>query len=106
MARFGQLMLDGGAWDGRQLVPADWVRESTRRQEDGGPPVDFGYGYLWWVELFDRPGTFCAAGYGGQIIAVFPELDGVVVVTANEHPTQSSFGALRSLILPALEGTP
>ncbi|HEY3356197.1 MAG TPA: serine hydrolase [Polyangia bacterium] len=69
LARLGQLMLDDGAWHGRQLVPAAWIRESTRPAR---PDVPF-YGYLWWVvpdgrQLRQDPGfvdTLRRAGFGG-----------------------------------------
>jgi CubicO group peptidase (beta-lactamase class C family) len=91
MARIGHLMLREGNWAGRQIVPRDWVRESTRaitrvtemnpeRHRDG----PFGYGYLWWV--WDGPravgpyrGAFTGLGAVGQQIAVLPALDLVVV---------------------------
>ncbi|MBI4421583.1 MAG: serine hydrolase [Gemmatimonadetes bacterium] len=90
MARVGYLMLRGGSWAGRQIVPRDWVRKSTgaftRVQEmnperrRSGP---FGYGYLWWV--WDGPhatgpyaGAFTGLGAVGQHITVLPKVDLVV----------------------------
>lgn len=91
MARIGLLMEREGMWEGRRIVPADWVRESTRaitprtemnpeRRREG----PFGYGYLWWV--FDDPrlgpeyaGAFTGLGAVGQHILVMPALDLVVV---------------------------
>ena len=48
LARFALLYLNKGAWAGRQIVPADWVRESTRPYSVQ-PNSGFGYGYLWWI---------------------------------------------------------
>jgi len=90
MARLGYLMLRQGNWNGRQLVPADWVVESTRAftpvaelnppEERSGP---YGYGYLWWV--WDGPhatgafeGAYAAQGAFGQYIIVMPKLDLVI----------------------------
>lgn len=90
MARLGYLMLRQGNWNGRQLVPADWVLESTRvftpvtelnpPEERSGP---YGYGYLWWV--WDGPqatgafeGAYDAQGAFGQYIIVMPKLDLVI----------------------------
>jgi CubicO group peptidase (beta-lactamase class C family) len=90
MARVGYLMLRGGRWNGKQIIPADWVRESTRAfthvsemnpaARRSGP---FGYGYLWWI--WDGPhadgpykGAFTGLGAIGQHITVLPELDLVV----------------------------
>lgn len=47
LARFGQLYLQGGRWEGQQLLPADWVEESTRPHTDDGDGT--GYGYMWWT---------------------------------------------------------
>ena len=81
---FGQMYLDGGWWKGRRVVPAAWVRTSTRAHvtvpSDQG--VAGGYGYGWWVEAH-RPRYFAAHGYLGQVLAVFPGLDEVIVVTAD-----------------------
>ncbi len=87
MARLGYLMLRRGNWNGHQLVPADWVLESTRvftpvaelnpPEQRNGP---YGYGYLWWV--WDGPqatgafeGAYDAQGAYGQYIIVMPKLD-------------------------------
>ena len=91
MARIGYLMLREGNWRGRQLVPRDWVRESTRAVtpvSEMNPPRrrsgPFGYGYLWWV--WDGPaavgpykGAYTGLGAVGQHITVMPALDLVVV---------------------------
>ncbi|HXV86131.1 MAG TPA: serine hydrolase, partial [Gemmatimonadales bacterium] len=90
MARVGYLMLRDGNWAGRQLVPRDWIRESTRAHTpvgDMNPPNRrtgaFGYGYLWWV--WDGPaatgpyrGAYTGLGAVGQQISVLPALDMVV----------------------------
>jgi CubicO group peptidase (beta-lactamase class C family) len=98
MARIGYLMLREGNWAGRQVVPREWVRESTRaitpvtemnpaRHREG----PFGYGYLWWV--WDGPravgpyrGAYTGLGAVGQQIAVLPALD--LVVAHKTRPGQ------------------
>ncbi|MCA9177434.1 MAG: serine hydrolase, partial [Planctomycetales bacterium] len=52
LARFGQLMLQRGQWQGTRLVSADWVRESTQSYSDTG--ASGGYGYMWWVAAAGR----------------------------------------------------
>lgn len=82
-ARFGQLFLDGGAWQGRQVIPAKWVRESTTAYSHT-KRGSLGYGYLWWVlkpETFGK-GALLASGYGGQMIAVVPAKRLVVAQTS------------------------
>ena len=98
MARIGYLMLRRGNWNGRQLVPADWVDESTRAftpVSEMNPPSrrrgPFGYGYLWWV--WDGPhasgsyeGAYGGHGAIGQHIIVVPKLD--LVVAHKTRPGQ------------------
>jgi CubicO group peptidase (beta-lactamase class C family) len=71
-ARFGLLYLRGGKANGRQVVPAPWVKASTTPSSSFNP----GYGLHWWL---GGGGDFMAAGFGGQYIYVSPE-HGVVVV--------------------------
>ncbi|MFK4259895.1 serine hydrolase domain-containing protein [Agrobacterium tumefaciens] len=83
-ARFGQLYLDGGRWNGRQVIPASWVKASTTAYSstDRG---SMGYGYLWWTlnpDVFG-PGAALASGYGGQAIAIVPSKHLVVVQTVD-----------------------
>lgn len=76
MAKFGQLLLDKGRWNGRQLLSAAWVDEMMKKQIDTKP---YGYGYQMWP--CERPGTARADGALGQYIYVIPDEDMVVVVT-------------------------
>ena len=79
MARFGYLYLNGGEWDGEQVLPLDWVLDSTRYQVY--LPPSLGYGYLWFLHPFLD--VYQAHGRGGQRIIVSPEEDLVVVFTAS-----------------------
>lgn len=83
MARFGQLYLDRGRWQGRQVVPESWVAESTREQTRASD--DDGFGYLWWRlgDDFRQYGAFAAEGAGTQLIVVLPKLNAVFVHVAN-----------------------
>jgi len=82
LARLGQLYLQKGRWQGRQVVPAAWVAESTRAHAEGWPERYGPYGYFWWVLASDRWESFAAIGYGGQLLVVVPELEMVVVMTS------------------------
>ena len=55
MARLGQLVLDGGSWQGRRVLPADYLRTATTHLVDTGSPrgARGGYGYLWWTLRMD-----------------------------------------------------
>ncbi len=73
-ARFGLLYLRGGEWEGRQILPAEWVdyaRSETYRDEE------VSYGAHWWLSL-DR-NWFYASGYDGQRILLVPDKDLVIV---------------------------
>lgn len=73
LARFGLLFLNGGRWNGAQLVPSKWVTDSTSRLSETEQPGR-GYGYLWWTFSSVRSGVsgFYAVGYGGQLVVVVP----------------------------------
>jgi len=76
MARLGYLYLRGGEWDGVQVVPSDWVHNSTSSQIAAGTLAD-SYGYQWWVD----DDMFMMQGHGGQFVYVLPARDLVVVFT-------------------------
>jgi len=90
MAKFGQLYLQKGQWQGRELVPASWVAESTRAiSRTGDTGIMSGYGYLWWIDADPAasglpPGCYTAAGNGGRYIVVMPALDTVVGIQCYE----------------------
>jgi len=90
MARFGQLFLQKGRWQGRELIPASWVAESTRAiSRTGDPGIMSGYGYLWWIDADPAasglpPGSYTAAGNGGRYIVVMPAIDTVVSIQSYE----------------------
>jgi CubicO group peptidase (beta-lactamase class C family) len=112
LARFALLYLHQGKWQDRQVVPAQWVEESTRAysQSSFGP----GYGYLWWIGFVDNivapvvklpPGTFFAWGAGGQFAFVMPA-DDLVIVHRAPHladggPSLKEIGRLLWLVLDA-----
>ena len=77
LAKLAFLYLHRGRWDGRQLVPEDWVEASTTDQV--APPEE--YGYLWWLDRAD--GYAFMAGLYGQLAVVAPRQDLVAVVTAH-----------------------
>lgn len=101
-ARFGQLFLDGGQWNGRQVIPGSWVKAATTAYSatDRG---SMGYGYLWWTlnpSVFG-PGAALASGYGGQAIAIVPSKHLVVVQTVD--PAQNPKGIRTSHFVKLLQ---
>jgi CubicO group peptidase (beta-lactamase class C family) len=84
LAKLGYLYLNGGRWDGVQVIPADYVRAATRRQSVPPPAAGVdGYGYQWWVTTEHGHPSFAAVGYGGQFVQVIPDLDLVMVITSD-----------------------
>jgi len=82
MAKLGYLYLHDGAWEGSQVVPAEWVRASLERHTGIQTSAGFvDYGYYWW--LYPQLGMSEAWGGAGQRIAIFRNLDMVTVMTAD-----------------------
>jgi CubicO group peptidase (beta-lactamase class C family) len=104
LAKFGYLYLNGGRWDGTQVVPADHVAASTRPQSDpSGDPAD--YGYQWWVTSQYGHPSFFAQGYGGQLIWVDPRLDLVAVITSDaDQERNDARNLVGESIIPAITG--
>jgi CubicO group peptidase (beta-lactamase class C family) len=117
MARLGLLYMRSGRWRDAQIIPAQWVRDSTTAYSvaDGNTRDNYsGYGYLWWVAVNGNhypkvevpDGSFSAWGAGGHFIAVIPVLNLVVVHRVNtddpaKKVTLEQFGDLLRLILAA-----
>ena len=78
LAKLAFLYLHRGRWDGRQIVPADWVEQSTT---DHSVDPTYEYGYLWWLDRADAYAYM--AGLYGQLAVVVPAKDLVVVITAH-----------------------
>jgi CubicO group peptidase (beta-lactamase class C family) len=104
IARLGQLYLQKGMWNGRQLVPRTWVEEATARQTSNGsaPTSDWdqGYGYQFWR---CRHNAFRGDGAFGQYCIVIPELDAVVAITSGVRDMQSVMNLVWDKLLPAMK---
>jgi Tol biopolymer transport system component/CubicO group peptidase (beta-lactamase class C family) len=85
LARFGQLVLQHGTWDGEQLVSVAWLDQSLAERWDlgcrGVLGAHQGYGRLWWLYDVDGFQVWNASGYGGQEVWIAPHLDLLVVLT-------------------------
>jgi CubicO group peptidase (beta-lactamase class C family) len=114
LARFALLYLHKGNWAGHEIVPQQWVQESTRAYSKVAATGQ-GYGYLWWIGFLSAAiaptvnlpeGSFLAEGAGGQYALVVPALDLVVVHRVDRdtpftEPSLRSIGRLFWLILKA-----
>jgi len=90
MLKVGELVLAGGAWNGRQIVPADWVKRATTLVI-GGVFGGFSYGYQWYIGDIEA-GTprrmlhlVAGVGWGGQRLVAMPALDLVVAMTCGNY---------------------
>jgi CubicO group peptidase (beta-lactamase class C family) len=104
LAKFGYLYLNGGRWDGTQVVPANYVQASTQPQSKPPPsvPAD-GYGYQWWTTSVASHRSFFAAGFAGQLIQVIPDLDLVVVLTSDaDQERYDAENLVAETIVPAV----
>lgn len=96
MARLGYLYLNNGTWDGEQLLPKDWVINSTT-PFIGSSLNNVDYGYLWWLD----DDYYYAWGSEGQKIFVIPDYDMVVVFTGSSNTQEPYEFILENYILPA-----
>ncbi len=108
MAKFGLMYLDGGQFDGNQVVPAAWVEDSLRQHSDDAwiaQPAqhhvgryfrDLGYGYQWWSAMVQGRRFSYAAGHGGQLVILLRDLNMLVVATSDPFYMQHDDEAWKS----------
>lgn len=118
LARFGQLYLQRGSWNGREVIPGDWVARSTRPVSDFGGGR--GYGLLWWTYAPGSPGArypslsrytmYAGSGTGGQLVLVIPEAELVIVHRGDTDNGREVSGrdawTIAERILAARQGEP
>jgi CubicO group peptidase (beta-lactamase class C family) len=80
-ARFGQMIAQGGQWQGRQIVPRDWIEASVVPSAPGAA----GYGYQWWIAEGANPGEVNAQGIYGQYIWIDRVRNIVIAVNAADR---------------------
>jgi CubicO group peptidase (beta-lactamase class C family) len=86
MLKWGMLVLNGGRWNGGQLIPKEFIDKATDRIYTN--PQNTSYGFFWWRQNISVGGhTYdqkSGRGAGGQFIQMYPELDLIIVITAHE----------------------
>ena len=104
MAKFGELYLNKGNWNGEQIISEQWVKDSTTLQFDrSSGSAD--YGYQWWVRTFgenNHPAYF-AQGHYGQYIFVVPDLNLVVAITSHYEGSTSVYWQIMNNIVNACD---
>jgi CubicO group peptidase (beta-lactamase class C family) len=110
MAKLGQLYLQKGKWNGRQLIPALWVEEASKAHIIQNPAATAeqrqnsdwlqGYGYQFWRS---RHNSFRADGAFGQYILIFPELDAVIAITSETPDMQDELNLVWKHLYPAIK---
>lgn len=104
IARFGQLLLQKGSWEGKQLVPAAWIGEATSFQASNGsnPDSDWdqGYGYQFWM---CRNGFYRGDGAFGQYCIVMDELDAVLAINSGSPDMQGILNLVWEHLAPAMQ---
>ncbi|WP_074602029.1 serine hydrolase [Bacillus cereus group sp. BfR-BA-01448] len=97
MAKFGQLYLNEGIHNGKQILSTSWIKESTEMNQNQ-------YGYLWWLREEDGIFSYCAMGDGGNVICCIPEKELVVVITSEVMPNaRDRWELIKGYILPYLK---
>ena len=107
IAKFGQLYLQRGEWQGRRLIPAAWIDQATARQTANGsnPDSDWdqGYGFQFWRCRHD---FYRGDGAFGQFCIVMPQYDTVVAITSGTGDMGSVMATLWDRLLPELRPAP
>lgn len=107
IAKFGQLYLQKGKWNGKQIVPEEWVALATAKQvSNGSDPLrdwDQGYGFQFWR---CRHNAFRGDGKDGQFCVVLPDQDAVLAITANTGDMQGELNLVWEHLLPAFSDMP
>ena len=115
MLKVGITFLEGGKWNGNQIITTDWIKQSAEPYpanlsikvpgEDYGRP---GYSYSWWTKTYRANGDdndiFWAGGWGGQKIVVMPDLNAVLVLTGGNYTSKvRQFAFIEDYIFPAFD---
>ena len=83
LAKIGYLYLNRGMWNGRRILPEEWVNASVARQVNDVNQAGWGYGYQWWrLDRDDHVDVWAGLGYGGQFLVVMPQFNMIGVVNS------------------------
>ncbi|MGB8166341.1 MAG: serine hydrolase [Chthoniobacteraceae bacterium] len=104
MVKWGLLVMNGGAWNGEQLIPMAFIEKATERLYTNAQGAS--YGFFWWRQNVEVGGkTYdqkSGRGAGGQFIQMYPELDLIIVITAHEQGMGKMLTDAPARVIPAL----
>jgi CubicO group peptidase (beta-lactamase class C family) len=110
LAKFGQLLIQNGKWNNRQLIPETWVKEATSFKIESNDPSNKtpkdkndwaqGYCYQMWR---GRNNSVRLDGMAGQFVILFPDKDAIVVLTANARNTQEELNLVHNYLFPSIK---
>lgn len=110
LAKFGQLLIQNGVWNGKQLIPKEWIKEATSFKIESNDPGnkrpknlndwEQGYCYQMWR---GRNNSVRLDGMAGQYVMLFPDKDAIVVLTANARNTQNELDLVHNYLFPAIK---
>jgi CubicO group peptidase (beta-lactamase class C family) len=106
IAKFGQLYLQNGIWNGKQVISKDWVAEAQAKHINNGKNDSswgYGYGYQFWL---NPPGGYRADGAFGQYSMILPKLDAVVAITSESIETKKTMQIVWDVLLPEMKEAP
>lgn len=109
MLKLGQLFLDGGVWNGEQIISTEWVEASVRQHVTLDWTWTTGYGYQWWRDRFSHKGntveSWSTRGYGGQYVFCIPALNLAVAFTGQNYDGNETlaFSLMRDYVLPSID---
>jgi CubicO group peptidase (beta-lactamase class C family) len=110
LAKFGQLLMQQGVWNNKQLIPKEWVRDATSYKIDSNDPSskspkdqnDWAQGYCYQMWR-GRNNTVRLDGMGGQFVVLIPDKDAIVVLTANASNTQQELNLIHDYLIPSIK---
>jgi CubicO group peptidase (beta-lactamase class C family) len=105
LLKVGQLHLDDGVWQGRRIVPADWVRQATTPST-----AEPRYGLMWWLERWNGHRVYAARGSEGHLVVVVPDQRSVTAISSANHQEfvmdeEALFPLVTEVVMPALDSS-
>lgn len=110
LAKFGQLLIQGGKWNNKQLIPEPWIKEATSFKISSNDPGnklpqdrnDWAQGYCYQMWRTRNNGVRLD-GMAGQFVVIFPDKDALIVLTANARNTQDELDLVHKYLFPAIK---